>query len=293
MQREEFGRLMAALRRENIDLQAGKVWTQKMLAEKANLSERTIGQIEQGEKMNMEPQVLAQLAHALGLTSMERRALYAAAAEVDINQRAGFSKSPETILAELLAAINGVCLPAFIYDAYNNVIAMNAIIRALAILPISLIESGGDSPGGFNLLRYYFAPESPYKTLLSADWTKFALRAVQHFRAASLPYRHTERFVALFKDLCQYPLFQDFWARTKYASEDIYYRWEKIAYHHPNLGPLAYIITESLTLTGREELYFVTYVPGDRQTLLTLDRLAQQVGTQMQRLTDWPYSYRG
>ena len=62
-----------------------------------------------------------------------------------------------------------------------------------------------------------------------------------------------------------------------------------MAYHHPNLGPLAYIITESLTLTGREDLYFVTYVPNDRQTLLTLDRLAQQVGADMQHLTRWPY----
>lgn len=289
MNREEFGRLIAALRKENIDMGAGKMWTQKMLAEKANLSERTIGQLEQGDKMNLEPQMLAQLATALHLTSMERHAFYAAAAEVEIDARMFFAKPPEAILDEVLKATDSVRCPAYIYDSYHNVLAFNTIIRALAILPEAMLLSGANSPGGFNLLRYYFAPESPYKTLLGADWTKYSLRIMQHFRASSLRYRHTERFALLFKDLCQYPLFQDFWVRTKYADEDIYYRWEHIAYHHPQFGPLSYIATESLTLTGYEDLYFVTFVPSDRPTVLTFENLTQQVGTHMQRLTHWPY----
>ncbi|MFN8493430.1 MAG: helix-turn-helix domain-containing protein [Caldilineaceae bacterium] len=289
MNREEFGRLIAALRKENIDMRAGKVWTQKMLAEKANLSERTIGQLEQGDKMNLEPQVLAQLAKALNLTSMERRALYAAAAEVDMQQYLAFAKPAAAILDELLAATNHLRCPAFIYDSYCNVIALNTLIRALSILPDALLASGPASPAGFNLLRYYFAPESPYKTLLAADWTTFALRVVQHFRAASLPYRYTERFTAIFKDLCQYPLFQDFWVRTKFASEDIYHRWEGIAYQHPQLGPLDYIITEVATLTGCEDLYLVTYVPRDRQTVAVFEDLARQAGVNMTRLQPWPY----
>ncbi|MEZ4684221.1 MAG: hypothetical protein R2932_59420 [Caldilineaceae bacterium] len=53
MNRAEFGQLVAALRKENIDLLEGKVWTQRRLAERANLPERAIGQIEQGTKMNL------------------------------------------------------------------------------------------------------------------------------------------------------------------------------------------------------------------------------------------------
>ena len=290
MNRAEFGQLVAALRRENIDLLEGKVWTQKRLAERANLPERAIGQIEQGTKMNLEGQLIAQLADALGLTTMERNAFYSAAATVDVEEGKYLPKGPAAVLAELLAATRLVRLPAHIYDAYGNVIAINSCMRALAILPESIWSTGPDSPAGFNLLRYYFAPESPIRQFLGINWTQFAVRTVQHFRATSLKYRHTDRFRQVFRDLYQYPLFQDFWARTKYADEDVYHRWDGIVYYHPELGPLDYITTEVATLTGREELFLVIFIPRDRQTAETLEALAVRVGTNMHHGAQWPYA---
>lgn len=290
MNRAEFGQLVAALRRENIDLLEGKVWTQKRLAERANLPERAIGQIEQGTKMNLDGQVVAQLADALGLTTMERHAFYTAAATIDVDESTLLPKGPEAVLAELLTATRPLRLPSYIYDAYGTVIAINSCMRALAILPDRLWATGPDSPAGFNLLRYYFAPESPIRHFLGINWNQFAVRNVQHFRATSLRYRHTAHFREVFRDLYQYPLFQDFWARTKYADEDIYHRWDAIAYHHPELGPLDYIVTEVATLTGREELFLVTYIPRDRQTTETLEALAQRVGANMHHAAQWPYA---
>ena len=289
MNRADFGQLVAALRKENIDLLEGKVWTQKRLAERANLPERAIAQVEQGTKMNLEGQFVAQLAEALGLTTMERVAFLNAAAEVEVDLYGMIAKTPADLLDELLAAAREIRLPAYIYDAYGNLVAINSTMRALAVLPESLWETGHSSPAGFNVLRYYFAPESPIRTFLGINWTQFAVRLMQHFRVTTLKYRHTARFRAIFRDLYQYPLFQDFWARTKYAEEDLYHRWDGIVYHHPALGPLNYIATEVTTLTGREELFLVTYIPRDRQTTVTLETLADRVGINMHRASVWPY----
>lgn len=289
MNRAEFGQLVAALRKENIDLLEGKVWTQKRLAERANLPERAIGQIEQGTKMNLEGQVIAKLAEALGLTTMERAAFFAAAAEVDVDPSRTLHKEPQAVLGELLTAARGIRLPAYVYDSYGNVVAINSCMRAISIMPDAMWDTGHESPAGFNVQRYYFGHESPIRSFLGITWTQFAVRQVQHFRATSLKYRHTERFQAIFRDLYQYPLFQDFWARTKYADEDLDHRWDDIVYHHPELGPLNYIATEVATLTGGEELFLVTYIPRDRQTTETLEALAQRVGINMHLGVEWPY----
>ncbi len=289
MNRADFGQLVAALRKENIDLLEGKVWTQKRLAERANLPERAIAQIEQGTKMNMEGQVVAQLAEALGLTTMERVAFLHAAAEVDVDPYGKIAKTPTELLEELLSAAREIRLPAYVYDAYGNLVAINSTMRALAIMPDELWASGHASPAGFNVQRYYFAPTSPIRTFLGINWTQFAIRLVQHFRVTTLKYRHTERFRIIFRELYQYPLFQDFWARTKYADEDLYHRWDSILYQHPELGQLNYIATEVSTLTGLEELFLVTYIPRDRQTTNALEALAERVGTNLHRAAAWPY----
>lgn len=289
MNRSDFGQLVAALRKENIDLLEGKVWTQKRLAARANLPERAIAQVEQGTKMNLDGQFVVQLAEALGLTTMERLAFLSAAAAIDVDPYGMNAKTPENVLDELLAETRDIRLPAYIYDAYGNLVAINSTMRALALMPETLWETGHQSPAGFNVLRYYFAPESPIRTFLGINWTQFAVRLMQHFRVTTLKYRHTERFRSIFRDLYQYPLFQDYWARTKYAEEDLYHRWDGIVYHHPELGPLNYIATEVPTLTGCEELFLVTYIPRDRQTTETLEALAERVGVNMHRATAWPY----
>ncbi|MEZ4664488.1 MAG: helix-turn-helix domain-containing protein [Caldilineaceae bacterium] len=289
MNRSDFGQLIAALRRENVDMVLGKVWTQKRLAQEAGLLERTIGQLEQGAKTSLEPQMLVQLANALGLTSLERKALLAAASEVDLEPQQIIQVQPPEVLAELLAQTRDLRVPAFIYDSYHNVLAANSLILALGVVPDTLLGSGAKSAAGFNLLRYYFAPESPYRDILAGYWPQFAVRNLQHFRSASLRYRHTARFQAIFQDLHHYPLFRDFWARTKYANEDVHHRWEGIVYHHPRFGQLSYMITEVVTLTGQEDLFLVTYIPRNGETVAAFEKLAQERGVNMHKLMPWPY----
>lgn len=289
MNREEFGMLVKALRTEVIMLPEGKPMTQQELADKTMNSSRTIGQIEQGDKRNLEPQIIAAIADALGLTSMERTAFYAAAAQVDIDPRSAVPSAPADVLQLLLEASRNIQLPAFIYDSLYTIVAANSLMLKLSGAQESLLETGHDSPAGFNVLRYYFTDESPFPGILGPGWERFAIRNVQHFRASSLQYRHTKQFDMIFNELCQYTRFQDFWARTRYVGEDIFYPWEGVDYHHPEYGHMTYIVSEVPTLTGREDLYLVTYVPRDKQTTAIFQEMVSQLGANMHRLAKWPY----
>lgn len=289
MNREEFGMLVKALRTEVIVLPEGRPMTQQELADKIMHSSRTIGQIEQGDKRNLEPQIIAKLADAFGLTSMERTAFYAAAAQVDIDPRSAVPGQPADVLQMLLDASRNIQLPALIYDSLYTVVAANSLMLKLSNVQDALLEDGHQMAAGFNLLRYYFNDESAFPSVLGPGWERFAIRNVQHFRASSLQYRHTKQFERIFSDLCQYSLFQDFWTRTRYVGEDIFYPWEGVDYHHPDLGPMTYIVSEVPTLTGCEDLYLVTYIPRDKKTTVVFQEMVSQLGANMHRFAKWPY----
>lgn len=289
MNREEFGKLVKALRTEVIMLPEGRPMTQQELADKTMHSSRTIGQIEQGDKRNLEPQIIAKLADAFGLTSMERTAFYAAAAQVDIDPRSAVPGDPADVLQLLIEAARNIQVPAFIYDSLYTVVAANSLMLKISNVQDELLESGHDTAAGFNLLRYYFNDESAFPSVLGPGWERFAIRNVQHFRASSLQYRHTKQFELVFNDLCQYARFQDFWSRTRYVGEDVFYPWEGVDYHHPEFGALNYIVCEVPTLTGYEDLYLVTYVPRNKQTTVVFQNMVSQLGANMRRFAKWPY----
>lgn len=288
MNRAEFGQLMAALRKENIDVAEHKPWTQRRLADEANLPIKTIGEIEGGRKMNLDPQTLTQLADALRLNSLERASLLAAASEVDINPLPDI-KPAHTILEELLTATQTICVPAMIYDSYFNIVAGNSIMFAISDASDSLVESGRQSPAGFNLLRYVFDDNSSFRDVAGPNWRQYGLRNVQHFRATSLKYRFTDRFRSIFVDLCRINDFQEAWARSKYTTKDMYSRWDEYNYVHPRFGPLNYISVESESLTSQENLFLVTHVPRNRETVHAFEKLGRDVGLNMHRFAPWPY----
>lgn len=289
MNREEFGRLVASLRKEIIDLRTGKFLIAKELASRSNLLEKTISEIERGRKMNLDPETLTSLATGLGLTSIERSAFLAAASAVDIDPWPDIDP-PDVILQELLAATQTLCVPAMIYDSYYNIIAGNSIVFALSgIENMSDVATEEPSPASFNLLRYIFADELTFRDVAGPMWKTFGRRTVQHFRATSLKYRYTDRFNAIFTDLCNYMAFQEAWTSSKYASGDRNTVMAEYDYIHPKYGALNYISVESVTLTSREDLYLVTHLPRNRETIQAFEALGREVGLNMHRFTPWPY----
>ncbi len=289
MNREEFGRLVASLRKEIIDLRTGKFLIAKELASRSNLLEKTISEIERGRKMNLDPETLTNLATGLGLTSLERSAFLAAASEIDIDPLPNIDP-PDVILQELLTATQTLCIPAMIYDSYYNIIAGNSIMFALSgIEDMSSIATEKPSPASFNLLRYVFAEELTYREVAGPMWKTFGRRTVQHFRATSLKYRYTERFNAIFTDLCNYLAFQEAWTSSKYAGGDMYKVTAEYDYVHPKYGALNYLSVENVTLTSREDLFLVTHLPRNRETIQAFEALSREVGLNMHRFSPWPY----
>lgn len=289
MNREEFGKLVARLRKEITDLRTGKFLTAKELATRSNLLEKTISEIERGRKMNLDPETLTNLATGLGLTSLERSALLVAASEISIEPLPGIDP-PELILQKLLTATQTLCIPAMIYDSYYNIIAGNSMMVALSgIEDITSVASDNPSPANFNLLRYIFADDLTYREVTGPRWKSYGRRTVQQFRATSLKYRYTERFNALFVDLCNHMAFQEAWTSSKYTNNDMHNRAAEYDYVHPKYGPLNYISVDSVTLTGREDLFLATHIPRNRETMRTYEELGRGVGLNMHRLTSWPY----
>jgi len=92
MNRKEFGKLIAALRKEHFD-EDGNRLTQAKLAKRAQqrdpqtpLNEIIIGKIERGERAMLDEQTLLSLADTLELTMGERREFFLAATGLDNEQ---------------------------------------------------------------------------------------------------------------------------------------------------------------------------------------------------------------
>lgn len=289
MNREEFGKLVASLRKEIIDLRTNKFVTAKELARRSNLLEKTVSEIERGRKMNLDPETMTSLATGLGLTSLERHALQNAASEIDIDPLPDIAP-PEEILQRLLNATQSICVPAMIYDSYFNIIAGNSIMFALSgISDMGQIREGEDEPAKYNLLRYIFDESLTYRNVTGPMGKTYAQRNIHHFRAISIKYRYTERFGAIFNDLCNYLAFQEAWSASRYNDRDVYNQWGELEYIHSKYGALDVISTEAVTLTSQENLYLVTHIPRSRETMRTFEELGKEVGLNMHRFAPWPY----
>lgn len=82
MEHATFGKVVAALRKEQISFHNGQNWSQQDLANEAGLTSRVVGRIERGEQARLDGEVLGSLAKAFNLTSLERREFFAMASEV-------------------------------------------------------------------------------------------------------------------------------------------------------------------------------------------------------------------
>ena len=76
MEHTVFGKVVAALRKEQISFHSGQTWSQQDLAIESGLTPRIVGRIERGEQARLDGDVLGSLATAFNLTSLERREFF-------------------------------------------------------------------------------------------------------------------------------------------------------------------------------------------------------------------------
>jgi len=278
MNRKNFGQLIAALRTERFDPVLGKSWTQQMLAERTGLTTRIIGDIERGERVKLDAEVLLALAQAFGLTTLERREFFAAVTEIEEHHTSSTTLAPDEILGGLLETFQMLKLPAFIHDSFFDIIALNTLFRRFHSVP-------QDSK---NYLAFFFESYKTQKRLSQQAWGPYAMHKVLQFRFMTIRYRYTAYYQSLFKALHHNANFREIWAQCLYIEDDHYSQVQMYDYLHPEFGRINYVVTSTSTLTPYGQLFLSVVIPRSDETWQTVMDLAKEQPNYSQRLNMWP-----
>lgn len=172
---QQFGRVVAALRKEHLD-ENWTPWSQGQLGEISGLGAEIIAKIEQGKRAP-DSVLVAKLADALQLTVLERREFFALAAGVQQPIARPETGASDQALQNLLGLLGTIPLPAFLHDDYGDMIAANSAATRFA--GMSRQEMEADER--FRHIRYHtmrliFDPALGYADLLGAAWPAIAMR---------------------------------------------------------------------------------------------------------------------
>lgn len=287
MKKEEFGKLVTALRKEHRD-ENEQIWTQQKLAELTKLTPIIIGKIERGEKANLDRDALVRLANTFQLTSVEREKFFLCALGLEDHDVARKNIESNEILQNLVDLVKLSNGPAYLIDAYGDIIAANANVAYILNISSEMILQASNIPAGYNFMSILFAPDSNFRELLKDDWQDRALYNIRLFRAMSLKYRHTEYFQYIFKAIKKYPLFMQAWQQLYYESTDSISYVTHYQYRHPLEGTINCLTSSSDVITPYGDLQFVNYIPADVSTAKLFLRISEKIGTQVFQLAPWP-----
>jgi len=298
MNRVDFGKLIAALRREH-ENENLKPWTQSMLAEEANnaagevlFNEDTISNIERGIR-GVDYRGLQALATALQLTSGERKEFFLAASGIDSYKITRRDSKPQEVLSELLDDLKQMQLPATLLDPYCDILAVNlALIELLELTSCGWdLGSQINEPFPHNELRFLFSEDiAAYMQGLMGDgWHNYVYSAIKIFRTRSLRYRSTKYFQELLHELNKLRLFKQYWREVYYYEKDLHFDTADIMLNSPKWGAIASFPTVRTAITSAGELYLGVVVPMDRRTAEAFAKIACKIGTPAAfHLTSWP-----
>lgn len=292
MNRKDFGHLLSTLRQ---DLN----WTQFELAERAELEEPVVSQIERGVRKYLEPELLFHLANALQLTTLERREFFFAATGLDDAQivrqpsarTATDAFDAKKLLEKMIRMIEQVPLPAFLIDVYADVIAANTSISMFFNIPLTILENADRIPGGYNAIRLIFGRDLIGRSHVADNWDHYALITMRAFRERSLRYRATPYFKYLmnaFRNQNEYPFFERYWRLVSSMEEDKEINVDQFHYSHNEFGDLQYVSSSTILVTSFGELFLNQYLPLDMHTGQIFTELARVAGSGVLRLAPWP-----
>lgn len=296
MNRKEFGKLIAALRKEHFD-EDGNRWTQAKLAELAQqrdphtpLNETIIGKIERGERATLDDRVLLGLADTLALTLGERREFFLAATGLENEQIYATKRDPQKILASVIEMMADIQLPALLVDNYLDIIGINAIlVKLYDASQIDLRPRMGQT-AGFNLLSFIFSADfEPHRRQMTPrQWHNFAVGNVIYFRRVTLRYRMTNYFVSLFAQLRRSRDFRWFWEQVFYEEKRYFVGGESFRMGTPGASRFSFLTTPLVTLTPHGNLEIITHVPRNTETAAAFHQMALESPSTTYQLSSWP-----
>jgi len=277
----EFGALVTCLRE---DLR----WTQAELAGRAELELALVNEVEAGRRKGaMDGDTLLRLADGLLLTSMERREFMLAASGVTdrefLRPDIGSSERRFDIASFLKGLGESVAilrLPAFVTDAYCDILLANRAAIGFYNPPPSMMEEAGRMMGGFNQINYVFHRDSNFPNLVKEEeLDRLALANIRHFRTRTLRFRHKSYCAALIKHFLnrrKYPYFERYWRMVAFEVEDDHSLRVGIPWAEDSN---AFVETESLlALTPHGELYLHQLTPLNSASLKKMASLIKEFG---------------
>ncbi len=286
MGKKSFGLLVKALRQERIH--NGGSWTRKILSEKSGIPEATLGDIERGEKTNINIDDLQKLADVFELSTKERQGFFASAIGVSAEKMVVETKALNIVRDDVIRNLELINLPGFVIDSYCDIIAATSSIAQMLNISDDLIKKEPFRPGAYNLLRLVFSDEFNYRNMIGkSDWNEVAIRNIQLFRAITMQVRATSYFIESMNYLLENPstkkMFRLYWHGNS-GIEDTY-----SDNHHILNCEISYVSTSSSTLTVAGELITVIYIPTNDQTRDLFTALTGLVNRpKVIRLAPWP-----
>lgn len=291
MDRVSFGRLVAALRKEQFNYQSGRSWSQQKLADRTGLTQRIVSKIEAGKQRGIDGVTLVALANAFGLTSLERSEFFAMASEIGDGQIARSEQSDEEVFAQMWASLSNLHAPAMLVDSYGDVLGVNRSLTAFHNLRAIDLQARTNTDAGVNILSMLLA-HAGLRQALGNGWRRTALACMRQWRVTTLRHRLTHRYERLFESLATLPDFRTLWV-AGYDSEEASYEGVHLrssTYRHAAHGLVSYSVFTSIGLCTCGELYLSVFVPQDFATAT----LFQEVGSQNKGplpLMPWPHGF--
>jgi len=288
MNYKEFGKLIKVLRKEQVDPVAAKSWTQKMLADKLNVSLRTVEEVERGTKGNLNPQLLMGVAKVFKLTSMERIKLLGLATSMDESSMVAHTVSAEQMQQYVHTFVCGIQLPFVVYDPLYNMVLCNQPFLQFHGVTEGFLDHASTDPARFNILRFFFAPDSPYLTIRKTIPEEHILSSLQYFRGLSFEHRHAAVYASLLSALHRYPGFSKYWEMIKHEERELFFRWQGEEFQHSILGAVSYIVTTTIVLAMPYNLYLSIYVPKSKATQQIFTELSFESHESIQHFAHFP-----
>jgi transcriptional regulator with XRE-family HTH domain len=218
MAAEEFGQYVAALRMDRdylTDKKQLKKWTQKYLAEKAQLTKKQISDIEQGRFANWAAfhDKVVRLSNAFGLNEKQKTDFYAKAGFVYSSPKAPIDR---TSLKNFLEEIP---YPAMVRNPIWDYIAFNRFHIATFNFTEEVLHRLDSEPElGANNLRMIY--DDSFLAQTSVKHERWHQEVIETFRLHSFPYIHTKRYQTLIGRLKErYSTFRTMWALFQATGE--------------------------------------------------------------------------
>ena len=249
------------------DLRERHKLSRSQLEKHSGVPERTIIDVENGDKAVLDRKTVSLLAQAFDLHGLPEREFVLAA---------GLAPDAPLDIAEHFSLAHRfykpMQYPALMTNGLLDLHSCNTYLLAMLNLPTSELDECAYKNGGPNVLRFLFDPAMNARQTWRDSWAEMALWNVYYFRLVSQPHMHEPRYAQLMSEMHKLPDFDALWQAAD-ALGAMPMPPHTSSLHGP-FGPMRVLHTEAITPeTMSNHLRAMLYVPMDDAT--------QQVFAQM------------